>query len=195
MRPRAPPRYPVRMSTPASRPGARAAAAKRRGDPASAGFLLRHSPFFLLSRASNRYVLDMEAVLKTIGMDVPGWRTLMIVREREPSSVSEIADLACMRLSTMTRVVQRLVRQRLARVERRAADGRKTDVYLTPAGRRACEDVRRIASRVYARAFADFEDRDVAQLCRLLGRAHANLAAGDLAGTTTPAAAARGRRR
>ncbi|MCZ8131754.1 MAG: MarR family transcriptional regulator [Steroidobacteraceae bacterium] len=168
--------------------------AKRRGDPAAEAFRLRHSPFFLLSRLSNRYVLDMEAVLKTIQMDIPRWRTLMIVREREPSSVSEIAELACIRLSTMTRVVQRLVRQGLARVDRRALDGRKTDVYLTAAGRRACEDVRRIASRVYARAFADFGDDDVRRLCELLGRAHANLEAGDLA-RALPARRARAPRR
>ena len=165
-----------------ARSSARAGALKRRGDPASDGFQLCNSPFFLLSRMSNRYVLDMEAVLKTIQMDIPRWRTLMIVREREPSSVSEIADLACIRLTTMTRVVQRLVRQGLARVEQRVEDGRKTDVYLTAAGRRACADVRRIASRVYARAFADFSDEDVGQLCELLRRAQANLSAGDLAG-------------
>jgi DNA-binding MarR family transcriptional regulator len=82
----------------------------------------------------------------------------------------------------MTRVVQRLVRQGLARVEQRVDDGRKTDVFLTVAGRRACADVRRIASRVYARAFADFSDEDVGRLCELLRRAHANLSAGDLAG-------------
>jgi DNA-binding MarR family transcriptional regulator len=170
------------MADRAFRSAARAGAVKRRGDPASDGFQLRNSPFFLLSRMSNRYVLDMEAVLKTIEMDIPRWRTLMIVREREPSSVSEIADLACIRLTTMTRVVQRLVRQGLARVEQRVDDGRKTDVYLTAAGRRACADVRRIASRVYARAFVDFSDEDVGQLCELLRRAHANLSAGDLAG-------------
>jgi len=172
------------------------AGAKRRGDPSAAGFALRHSPFFLLSRLSNRYVLDMEAVLKTIGMDIPRWRTLMIVREREPSSVSEIADLACIRLSTMTRVVQRLVRQGFARVDRRVGDGRKTDVYLTAAGQRACEDVRRIASRVYSRAFEEFDDEEIWQLCSLLARAHESLAVcdsmpGAVAASTSSSRAAR----
>jgi DNA-binding MarR family transcriptional regulator len=150
--------------------------AKRKGNPASDEFELRHSPFFLLSRLSNRYVQDLDAVLKTIGMDVPGWRTLMIVAEHEPRSVSEIADLSCIRLSTMTRVVQRLVRQGLVRVQQRAEDGRKTDVYLTPAGRVACRRVRGIASGVYERATSDFTDADVSQLGELMARAHRNLA-------------------
>lgn len=151
--------------------------AKHLGDPGDPLFALRHSPFFLLSRLSNRYVLDMEAKLKKIGMDIPTWRTLMIVREREPSSVSEIADLACIRLSTMTRVVQRLLRAGLVRVRRRAGDGRKTDVYLTGAGRAACDAVRRIASRVYHHAFADFDSVGIADCCALLRRIHDNLTA------------------
>jgi DNA-binding MarR family transcriptional regulator len=150
--------------------------AKRRGNPANAEFELRHSPFFLLARLSNRYVQDLDAVLKAIDMDVPGWRTLMIVAEHEPRSVSEIAELSAIRLSTMTRVVQRLVEQGLVRVQQRAEDGRKTDVYLTPAGHAACTRVRVIASGVYERATADFSDGDISRLCELLQRAHRNLA-------------------
>lgn len=150
--------------------------AKRRGNPVNDEFELRYSPFFLLSRLSNRYVQDLDRVLKTIEMDVPGWRTLMIVAEQEPRSVSEISDLSCIRLSTMTRVVQRLVQQDLVRVQQRAEDGRKTDVYLTPAGRAACKRVKGIAAAVYERALADFTDTDVAHLCELLLRAHRNLA-------------------
>ena len=150
--------------------------AKRRGNPANAEFELRHSPFFLLSRLSNRYVQALEAVLKAIDMDVPGWRTLMIVAEHEPRSVSEIADLSAIRLSTMTRVVQRLVEQGLVRVQQRAEDGRKTDVYLTPAGHAACKRVRGITSGVYERATADFSDADITRFCELLRRAHRNLA-------------------
>jgi DNA-binding MarR family transcriptional regulator len=149
--------------------------AKRRGNPANDDFELRHSPFFLLSRLSNRYVQNLDAVLKAIDMDVPGWRTLMIVAEHEPRSVSEIADLSAIRLSTMTRVVQRLIQQGLVRVQPRAEDARKTDVYLTPAGRAACKRVRVIASGVYERATSDFTDADITRFCDLLLRAYRNL--------------------
>lgn len=150
--------------------------AKRRGDPAYESFSIHDSPFYLISRVSGRYVLDMEAVLKPIGMDIPRWRTLMIVREREPSSVSEIAELAAIRLSTMTRVVQRLARQGLVRIEPRANDGRKTDVYLTAAGRAAVSQVRSIASRVYQSGFRDFTPAEIRTLNGLLARVFDNLA-------------------
>lgn len=179
---------------PSAAPAARSAS-KRRGDPADRHFELGHSPFFLLNRLSNRYVLDMEATLKTIDMDIPRWRALMIVQEREPSSVSEIADLGCIRLSTMTRVVQRLVRQGLVRVRPRDGDARKTDVYLTPAGRAACDDVRRIASVVYGQAFEGFKDAEIATFCEQLRRVHANLqAAGPVRRGAAGRAAARPKR-
>jgi DNA-binding MarR family transcriptional regulator len=150
--------------------------AKRRGDPAYPSFTIEDSPFYWIARVSGRYVLDMEAVLKTIGMDIPRWRTLMIVREREPSSVSEIAETAAMRLSTMTRVVQRLAAGGLVRLASRASDARKTDVYLTAAGRAAAQRVREIASRVYRQAFADFTAEEIRALNRSLVRVFRNLA-------------------
>ena len=150
--------------------------AKQRGDPAYDNFELRDSPFFLIARVSGRYVLDMEMVLKTIDMDMPGWRTLMIVREREPSSVSEIADLAVMRLSTMTRVVQRLKKRGLVRIDSRPSDARKTDVYLTLKGKDMMQRVRLVASGVYDAAFRGISASDINQLNDLLRRMFENLA-------------------
>jgi DNA-binding MarR family transcriptional regulator len=150
--------------------------AKQLGDPACAGFLLENSPFFMIARVSGRYVLDMERMLKEIGMDMPGWRTLMIVREREPSSVSEIADLAVMRLSTMTRVVQRLEQRGLVRLGARPTDARKTDVFLTAKGRAMVRRVRSVASRIYRAAFRDVAATEVENLNALLRRMFGNLA-------------------
>jgi DNA-binding MarR family transcriptional regulator len=150
--------------------------AKQLGDPGDAGFLLKNSPFFLIARVSGRYVLGMERVLKEIGMDMPGWRTLMIVREREPSSVSEIADLAVMRLSTMTRVVQRLELRGLVRLAARPTDARRTDVFLTADGRAMVRRVRTVASRTYRKAFHEMPAADLEVLNSLLRRVFDNLA-------------------
>jgi MarR family transcriptional regulator, organic hydroperoxide resistance regulator len=150
--------------------------AKLLGDPANARFVLDDSPFYLIARTSGRYTLDMERILKTIGMDIPRWRALMIVNQRGPCSVSEIADMAVMRLSTVTRVVQRLEKLGHVRLATRASDGRRTDVYLTPQGRAAVKRVRKVASRIYNMAFHDFEPTEIAKLNILLRRVFHNLA-------------------
>lgn len=151
--------------------------AKRRGDPADEGFSLEESPFYWVNRVSGRYVQDMERGLKAVGMDMPGWRTLMILREQSPRSVSEIAELAAMRLSTMTRVVQRLAGAGLVDVATSREDARRTEVHLAPRGREALGSVRAAASRVYRQGVGDLSAAEVTQLVALLGRLFDNLAA------------------
>ncbi len=150
--------------------------AKTRGDPEFARFRVEDSPFYLIARTNGRYVLDMERALKRIGMDLPRWRTLMLVHERNPSSISEIAERAVMRLSTMTKVAQRLEKEGLVKLATRKTDGRKTDVHITGKGEDGVVQVRRVASRIYGMAFHNFSADDVAALNELLRRVFNNLA-------------------
>lgn len=149
--------------------------AKELADPGSPDFRVDQWPFYLIARTASRYEMDMESALRRIGMDVPSWRALMLLHERNPSSVSEIATQAVLRLSTMTRVVQRLEKQGLVRIARRPADARVTDVYITPEGERAVEQVRAIASRIYQSAFKDLSAADIETLNGLLRRVFDNL--------------------
>jgi MarR family transcriptional regulator, organic hydroperoxide resistance regulator len=118
----------------------------------------------------------MENALRAIDMDLPSWRALMIVSESNPSSVSEIADRAVMRLSTMTRVVQRLEKRGLLEVERRKGDARVTEVYINSKGTRAAQQVRKIASGFYNLAFHDVDASEIDMLNALLRRVFRNLA-------------------
>jgi DNA-binding MarR family transcriptional regulator len=154
----------------------KAADAKLRGDPGFADFQIADSPFYSLSRTTARYSIDMENALRAIDMDLPSWRALMILSESNPSSVSEIADRAVMRLSTMTRVVQRLERRGLLKVKRRKGDARVTEVYINSKGVSAARQVRQIASRFYNLAFHDFDAAEIDALNALLRRVFGNLA-------------------
>jgi len=149
--------------------------ARRRGDPASPDFRIAEWPFYLIARTEGRYAMDMENALRRIDMDLASWRGLMLVHETNPSSVSEIADRAVMRLSTMTRVVQRLERRGLVRLARRAADARVTEVYITRAGEKVVEEIRAIASRIYHLAFRDIQPAEIVKLNDLLRRVYHNL--------------------
>jgi DNA-binding MarR family transcriptional regulator len=153
-----------------------AADAKRRGDPRFPEFRIADSPFYLLARTTGRYSIDMENALRAVDMDLPTWRALMILSENNPSSVSEIADRAVMRLSTMTRVVQRLEKRGLLKVKRRKGDARVSEVYINSGGRRAAQQVRDIASRFYNLAFHDLDAAEVDTLNSLLRRVFSNLA-------------------
>lgn len=154
---------------------AKLADAKRRGDPEFPDFQLADSPLYLIVRTAGRYARELENALDASGMDLLSWRALMIVNEVSPSSVSEIAERSVTRLSTMTRVVQRLEKKSLVRLSRRRSDARVTEVHLTPLGKRCVERERRTAGEIYRRAMQDFSSADIAALNGLTRRIFANL--------------------
>jgi MarR family transcriptional regulator, organic hydroperoxide resistance regulator len=144
--------------------------AKRRGDPAHPEFRIADWPFYLIARTARRYEMDMEEALRRIDMDVPSWRAIMLVHEQNPSSVSEIAERAVTRLSTMTRVIQRLEKRGWVKLATRAADARVTEVFITPAGEEIVEQVRGVASRIYQAVFKDMSASEIETLNGLLLR-------------------------
>jgi len=158
-----------------ARTGPRSAGARLRSDPASPGFRIAEYPFYLVNRAAARYAIDMGKALKGIGMDLPTWRALMILHERSPRSVTEIADQAVIRLSTMTRVVQRLDRRGLVVLSTRQGDARVTEVVITPRGLDAVRRVREVAGRMFQRAFGNFSASEIETLNELLVRVFRNL--------------------
>lgn len=153
----------------------RLADAKRRGDPEFSDFQLAQSPLYLIVRTAGRYAQELENALNASGMDLLSWRALMIVNEVSPSSVSEIAERSVTRLSTMTRVVQRLEKKNLVTLSKRRSDARVTEVHLTPLGKRCVEQERGTAGEIYRRALQNFSSADIAVLNRLTRRIFANL--------------------
>ncbi len=141
---------------------------KAAGDPASPEFKLDNSPFYQLAQVENAYRERMQSSLKAIGMDLPRWRVLMVLHEQSPSTVSEIAHRAAMKLSTMTKVAQRLAKEGLVQLAPSTRDARSTDVHLTEQGTEAVAKIRAVASRIYIQATQEIDDQDIATLNRLL---------------------------
>lgn len=144
-------------------------------DPLNGQFEMASWPFYWITRVSRRYTHDMEDVLKKIGMDVARWRVLMILNEINPASVSELADHAVIKLSTMTKTVIRMQAEGLVVTAPRQSDARVTEVSLTEAGRNTIGSVRRQASRVFLKAFQDFDAAEIRRLNETLKRVFANL--------------------
>jgi DNA-binding MarR family transcriptional regulator len=146
------------------------------GDPGTEAFSVAHYPFYQLNRVVSRYTVVIEARLRAIGLDVPGWRVLMILGESAPRSTGEIAQAAVINLSTMTRIVGRMARAGLVRQGSRAGDARVREVFLTDAGAAMLGRAREVTAPVYAAATQGFSEREFVALLRLLARMHQNLA-------------------
>lgn len=124
-------------------------------------------PFFWMTQAVGRYLQKLERALKQNGLDVSRWRVLMSVGDRT-IGVSEIAELAIVKLPTMMKIVQRMEAEGLVLCEARQSDARFTDVSLTAAGQDARRKAWAIANRLYESAFRDMPRGEQAKLNEML---------------------------
>lgn len=145
------------------------------GDPGTADFEVDKYPFYLLNRLVSRYNAIIEVRLRTIGMDIPFWRVLMILGKHVPYGVGEISEAAVINLSTMTRIIQRMAQAGLVKCVPRREDNRVTEVSLTALGERRLAEAREITAPVYAAAIAGFSQREFSQTIDHLNNLYDNL--------------------
>ncbi len=145
------------------------------GDPGRESFQVENYPFYLLNRLVGRYNGLIGARLRTIGIDVPTWRVLMILGERSPRGIGDIADAAVINVSTMTRIIQRMMRGGLLVGDSPPDDARVTLVRLTPTGEEKLAEARTTTAPIYAQVIRGFSRREFERLTDSLRRMSANL--------------------
>jgi DNA-binding MarR family transcriptional regulator len=145
------------------------------GDPGSESFRVDRYPFYQLNRVVSRYNVVIEAELRRIEIDIPTWRTLMVLGERSPQPIGQIAKLAVINISTMMRIVERMSKAGLIKSAASASDGRITELSLTPSGRTKLAAARKVTAPIYQRLIRDFSASDFSHLLELLDRLYRNL--------------------
>jgi DNA-binding MarR family transcriptional regulator len=135
----------------------------------------REWPFYWLTRAYVRYIDALTSALVGTGLDASSWRVVMILRERDWVSVSDIASEANAKLSTMTKVVKRMKAEGLVAAREGSADRRVTEVSLTEAGLGLADVALDAARHVRTRAFGHMDRDRMQTLSDLLGEVAENL--------------------
>lgn len=135
-----------------------------------------NTPLYNLNRTAATYADEMSKALKSIGMDQPSWRILMLLDDREPSSVGELSRRSVTKMSTITRILTRMENEGLVRRQAHSGDNRVVEVYLTEAGRAILGELKEVASRVFAAAFVGISEREVAAFVSALKTVRENLA-------------------
>lgn len=148
---------------------------RRLGDPGTAAFRVEKYPFYLLNRLVSRYNVVIEARLRTIGLDIPSWRVLMILGEGSARSIGQIAEAAVINVSTMTRIVQRMTAANLVGCSSRPDDNRITEVKLTSDGEEKLTAARAITAPIYAQVIDGFSCEDFDRLIDALEKLYRNL--------------------
>jgi DNA-binding MarR family transcriptional regulator len=101
----------------------------------------------------------LEAALAGVGLSVPQWGTLRILREHPGASGADVARIACVSPQAVTTMLRRLEDAELI-VRSSAPHGRVVETYLTPKGETVLEQGDRLADRIEAQVFADFSPEE-----------------------------------
>ena len=140
-----------------------------------AAFDLDSHVFYWLTQVIGARDRELTQGLREFGLRVPEWRALAALYARQRCTMSELAELATIDRTTLTRTVDRM---QDAGWLSRLADGddmRVTRLELTAAGRKLFDQVWPTAQRLNELALAGLSKAEIQQLHKTLERMRANL--------------------
>ncbi len=146
------------------------------GNPGSDEFRLDAYPFYLLNRAASRYNHVIETELRKLPIDIPTWRVLMILGEQEPLAIGQVAKSAVINISTMMRIVERMMKADLIETRTSEQDGRVKELSLTELGHETLKRARELTAPLYEDIIKGFSAAEFSRLLQMLSRLYDNLA-------------------
>jgi len=108
----------------------------------------------LLARAAHAVVQGFAAELRRRGMSLPVWRVLAALSARPGETVTGLAEACLLQQPTMTKLLDRMVRDGLVTRAPDARDRRVVRVALTPEGEARAAELAVAAARYEAEVLA-----------------------------------------
>jgi MarR family transcriptional regulator, organic hydroperoxide resistance regulator len=142
-----------------------------------AAFELDRHVFFWLTQVISARDRELSQGLRDFGLRVPEWRALAALYSRHKCTMSELAELATIDRTTLTRTVDRMQEAGwLSRLEDRD-DMRITRLALTAAGKKMFERIWPEVERLNGLALAGLSAAQIESLKKILGQMRDNLEA------------------
>ena len=140
-------------------------------------FRLDSHPFFWITQVIVARDRELGQGLRDYGLRVPEWRALAALYARERCTMSELAELATIDRTTLTRTIDRM--EDAGWLSRLAdeADMRVTRLALSAAGRRMFERVWPEVERLNELALHGLSNAQIESLRKILGQMQENLEA------------------
>lgn len=123
---------------------------------------------YLLARASHLISSEFHEQLRRRGIAVPVWRVLASLVGNEGETVTGLAETCLLQQPTMTKLLDRMVRDGLVRRAQDTRDRRVVRVALTERGETMVGDLLDAAQRHESEVLARHPQADSAQLRELL---------------------------
>ena len=106
---------------------------------------LKNYPFFWISQVNGRYSQLIEKSIKKLGIDNTRRKIILSTNALGQASITEIANLSTLKLTTATKAVYRLVEDNIVEVFSSDQDERISMVKLTEKGYSLVEQINQIS--------------------------------------------------
>ncbi|MFK7957382.1 MAG: MarR family winged helix-turn-helix transcriptional regulator [Lysobacterales bacterium] len=143
--------------------------------PLHPDFQLDDYVLYNLIRLSSTYTAEMEQALKRHQLSTTEWRILSLLKDRNPSTVGDLARRSVTKLPTVTRMLGRMEKSGLVVRDNSSADRRVVEVSMTAEAEATLALVRTIGQRVFEKAFDGVDEEQIAQMTALLKTVRENL--------------------
>ena len=130
---------------------------------------------YLLNRAGTRIAFAFAADVRPLGATLQMWRVLAALREKDGLRMGDLSAMTSIRISTLTRLVDGMVRRRLVVRHRAACDARVVALHVTAGGRRLTRKILPVAERYERVALRGFGPDETTALKAALRRLYANM--------------------
>lgn len=141
---------------------------------------------YLLARASEVVSREFHDSLRPDGISVPYWRVLATLSDRDGMTIGELADIVLMQQPTLTKVIDRMMRDGLVTREHDSDDRRRVLVRISSVGRKKVGNLLARA-RQHEQSVLDGYDGDAERLKDVLRSLIDRRLSDRNAGSTTPA--------
>jgi len=130
---------------------------------------------YLINRVGSRLAVAFGRAIAPHGIALQEWRVLAALGANGAQRLLDLAALTSIDVSTLSRLVGRMVRRRLVRRDRNGNDRREVSVALTPDGQRIFRMIVPLARRYEQIALRGLKPDEAARLRNMLRRIYANL--------------------
>jgi len=129
---------------------------------------LKNFPFFWISQINGKYTQLIEKSIKKLGIDNTRRKIILSVNAVGEASITEIANLSTIKLTTATKAVYRLVEDDIVEVFSSQLDERVSMVKLTEKGQQMVEQINQISQVTLAGILHAFEEEELHDLNKQL---------------------------
>lgn len=125
---------------------------------------LKNYPFFWISQVNGRYGQLIEKSIKKLGIDNTRRKIILSTNALGQASITEIANLSTLKLTTATKAVYRLVEDNIVEVFSSDQDERISMVKLTEKGYSLVEQINQISQVTLSGILNAFDDQELNDL-------------------------------